>query len=367
MKSFQRLVFSAGLFSVFFSLVAADRPAFADPMTGGNPPFEDCAPPCATSCYVPPPRCPWYFQADAVALRRETYGNISFASLGLAPPATVNPMHSVLSTTSLDPQFRAGAQLSFGHTFGDSPYSIEGSYLWMDNWDSTEDVRDQSGLGRLYSPFRNFGNPPLTGFDNNKVISIQERSWLQNGELNVKYLLPMPGNGFRASFLVGVRYMSIDETLEYQSFLQTNNTQLPSQMLKTWATNDLIGPQIGGYFEFFSYLPNSWVTFEIKGAICGNSATQMTWDSVTNLNVQSDRVVTAFVGDLALMFNWRIASHCVTRFGYQAMWVDGLAQAARNLGPAGTALEVGPVNSFGIDAVGETVYHGPHLGVEIVW
>jgi hypothetical protein len=49
------------------------------------------------------------------------------------------------------------------------------------------------------------------------------------------------------------------------------------------------------------------------------------------------------------------------------MWVDGLALAARNLGPAGTAMEVGPVNSFGIDTIGNVVYHGPHIGLEIGW
>jgi hypothetical protein len=363
MKSHPQLIFAAGLFLVIFAGLLSNQPTVADPMTGGNPPYEDVAPPCETSCYLLPPRCPWYFQVDALALRRDPYGRINFATLGPIPPAGTDT-NVALSTSALDRDFKAGVRFLFGHTFGDSPYSVEGSYFRIDNWDTSAEVRDLDN-NNLFSPFRNFGNPPLPGFDRNHLISVHDFSKLQNGELNVKYMLPMYYNGFRASFLAGVRYISVEERLEYQSF--TNIPIEASQVLQTRTANDLVGPQIGGYFEFFT-IYHSWVSFEAKGAICGNNAVQTTRDDDhTPALVSSNQVATAFVGDLELMFNWQITKHCITRFGYQAMWVDGLALARRNLGPAGTALEVGPINTFGIDTAGETVYHGPHLGIEIVW
>jgi len=46
------------------------------------------------------------------------------------------------------------------------------------------------------------------------------------------------------------------------------------------------------------------------------------------------------------------------------MWVDGLALATRNFGPSSGIL---PNSIAAIDTGGNVVYHGPHLGVEIVW
>jgi hypothetical protein len=133
----------------------------------------------------------------------------------------------------------------------------------------------------------------------------------------------------------------------------------------------LVGPQIGGFFEFFS-LPRSWVTFEMKGALCGNTAMQQTSGSrtdslgalVTNFDAGDHEVATAFVGDLQLMFNLQITPHCLARMGYQAVWVEGLALAAENLGPNSGIL---PNSVPAIATGGESVYHGPHLGLEIMW
>jgi hypothetical protein len=220
------------------------------------------------------------------------------------------------------------------------------------------------GTGNLFSPFSGFGNPPRAGFDYNNLMTIRNISRLQNGELNVKYLLPMLSNGFRASFLTGVRYVTVQEELYYHSESSAAGGSTVDYATRT--TNDLVGPQIGGYFEFFS-VPNSWISFEMKGAICGNSASQTTADSASGAFVSNDRVVTAFVGDLQLMLNWQITSHCVTRFGYQAMWVDGLALASQNFGPGGTAVSVNNPAVSALDAGGNVVYHGPHLGLEITW
>jgi hypothetical protein len=370
MKSYRRQIYLVGLFLAVLAGVFTAEIAVADPMTGGNVPYEDCAPPCATSYFVPPPRCPWYFQADAVGLRRDPYGNTPFATL---KPQFFDV---ALSTAELDRQFKGGTKFLFGHTLGDTPYSVEGSYFWIDTWNSSAVLRntDVNALGtdgNLFSPFSNFAHPaPLLGFDYNSLVTIQNTSQLQNGEVNVKYLLPMQYNGFRASLLTGVRYVSVQEHFFYHS--ESAEPAGGSTInITTRTTNDLIGPQIGGFFEFYS-LPHSWITFEVKGAICGNTSLQATSLSrtlsdgspVTSYGSDAHTVATAFVGDLELMFNWQITPHCIARMGYQAMWVDGLALATENFGPASGILQIGTAT---INTGGETVYHGPHLGVEITW
>ena len=318
----------AGCFSV--------RPALADPMTGGNPPYEDCAPPCGVSCYVPPPRCPWYFQADAVALRRDPYGNTPFATLG-----------PLMSDRCRAFDFGIGSPVQRRRAIPVRPYLrrlavFDGRLVFLDRQlgfagRARNSIANPCGREICFRLFPISATRALPDFDYNNLVSIRTSSRLQNGELNVKYLLPMPGNGFRASFLVGVRYVSVQEDFSIRANLPRRADR---QSISTRGrTNDLIGPQIGGYFEFFS-VPNSWITFEMKGAILRKHR-QQDHRPIRHCGAcaSNDRVITAFVGDLELMFNWQITSHCITRFGYQAMWVDGLALASRNFGPAGTAFD----------------------------
>jgi hypothetical protein len=372
MKNIKRPILWLGLSLAIFVLAGSDQSAVADPLTGGNVPYEDCAPPCATSGYVLPPRCNWYFQTDAIALRREVLnGPIVFATYGPAAAPGTDPTNNIwLSNRELDLPFRAGARLLLGHTFGDTRYQLEASYFKIDNWDSWATITDnspnaQGGTGNLFSRITFFGNPPQSPYDFSDSIAVRSISSLQNCEINLKYAVPMINNGFRASLLLGLRYMDIEEQFQYAS---TTDTVLPPATsatgfnMDTRTTNALLGPQIGGYFEFFS-IPHSWVTFGMKGAICGNEAGH----SIPSLgdDFRRDRMTTAFVGDLELMFNWQVTNHCIARFGYQAIWVDGLAIATTNFGQVPGVPQ--SASAVEIDTGGNSVYHGPHLGVEISW
>lgn len=371
MKNVKRPILWLGFSLVIFAFACCDQYAVADPMTGGNVPYEDVAPPCATSGYVLPPRCDWYFQSDAIALRRELLnGPIVFATFGPAAAPGTNPSNIWLSNRELDIPFRAGARLLLGHTFGDTRYQIEASYFKIDDWDVATSISDnspnsQGGTGNLFSRITFFGNPAQSPYDFSNLIEVRNISSLDNFELNLKYAVPMLENGFRASLLLGLRYMDIQEQFIYNS---TRTATTDPVMFATGfrevtnTTNSLLGPQIGGYFEFFS-IPHSWVSFEMKGAICGNEAGH----SIPSLgdDFRRDRMTTAFVGDLELMFNWQITNHFICRFGYQALFVDGLAVATTNFGEVPGV----PVNKegVGLDTGGNMVYHGPHLGLEITW
>ena len=110
------------------------------------------------------------------------------------------------------------------------------------------------------------------------------------------------------------------------------------------------------------------MNFQFKGAICNNHAMQDTngflMPGSTPLGNTRVSDTTAFVGDLDLSAVWQIGPHWITRIGYQAIWVQNLAQAARNFDQPALVLENGPAP---IDVTGKAVYHGPHIGLEFDW
>ena len=157
-----------------------------------------------------PPRPFLYFRADGVMLHRNVTNPVDVASLG-----TTNPRAIVLSTRSFDEPFKAGAKFTIGHTFVDTPYQIEFSYLLLDSWDETAAVRN--GAANLQSVFTRFGLPNIPTFDNNTYVRIHENSFMETGELNLRRTLPTDTDNFAASFLVGIRHLGLHEGFGYES------------------------------------------------------------------------------------------------------------------------------------------------------
>jgi hypothetical protein len=331
---------------------------------------DDCArDPCEPTVFPTPPRFPWYFQADALALRRDVHGATDVASLN-------TPENIVLSTRDFDEPFKGGARLLLGRTFGDSPFQVECSYFATDQLNASAAIRDVTPnipgggtTGNLFSPFTKFGNPAVEGADYNTFVSIQESSTLQNGELNVRRLLPLPPGRFTGSILVGARYMQIGEQFDYFS-----ESQLPpggsTNAVQTRTRNELWGPQIGVLLD--CYIEDQWwVNFGIKGAICNNSAFQETRYVNTGSTALSGDYyhsrsgsATTYLGDLHLTFVYRWTPNFTVRIGYQAIWVQGLVLASENFHPSLEQLRLGPAE---FKDTGKTVYHGPHLGAELAW
>jgi hypothetical protein len=348
------------------SLFAVDLPPT------GNP-CGDCADPCGIVLRAPPPRCPWYVDTGAEILKRDTRGGAPIATVGTG----LTPDNILLISGDLNAPYRAGPRLLLGHTFGESPLQLDFTYYWVDSWNDSTAVYDltangMGGLGNMFSPFSNFGVPqPLFGYDYNNFVSIRELSELQNGELNLRYTLPMPNPSLTAKFVIGVRYLSLNERFEYQS-QAWGSPLLPAASLglTTRTTNDLVGPQIGGDFYWFAF-PQFWINFEFKGALCGNHALQDTNGfvnvdgTVTPLGDSRTRDGTSYVGDLSLTALWQMTPRMSMRIGYQVMWVESVALAAWNAaGQSAEILELGPPQ---IDTSHGAVYHGPRIDLEWTW
>jgi len=304
---------------------------------------------------VQPPRMPWYVRADAVVFTRDANGDVDIASLEI-------PGNVVLSTRRLDFPFQLGPRILIGRTINEC-YQVEGSYFDLAQWDDAAVVRNSDGL--LFSPFVDFGGLPSTDFDDNNLISIRSTSYLRNAEINLRRALPMPPGRAAASFLIGMRYMGISEGFEYLS-----ESAAATNFVRVDTGNELFGAQIGALMEFYKE-DCWWINFEIKGAICQNSANQHTTFTHTLAGQASQDFAgavskngTAFVGDLALTVLYRCGEHLAARFGYQAIWVDRLALAADNFSTDVGILIDGPAQ-LRRDAT--VVYHGPFAGLELAW
>jgi hypothetical protein len=340
-------------------LWASDLPSGLPKDLSDMSPFE----PCMGLLYgESPPRCPWYFTADALFLKRDRWDSVPIAT-------QTTPDNVVFSTKDLSSPFRTSPKFMLGRNFGDTRWQIDFTYFWTENWDDTVSIRDPSNF--LMSPFSNFGNPnTIVGFDFNNLVSIHEFSQLRNGELNLRYTLPMPHECLTPKFIIGLRYTDVHEQFDY--FSQSDISILgrgAATAVSTRTTNDLFGPQLGGEFYFYA-APRCWIDFEFKGAICNNRALQETTGTLTDDGVDTpvhgrrSTDVTSFVGDLDLMLVWQITPRLLTRIGYQAIFIDNIAMAARNFDPSAEILQFGPPQ---IDTTGHVVYHGPHIGLEFTW
>lgn len=298
---------------------------------------------------IRPPRFPWYVRVEGITLTRDVEGEIAFATRG-------TPTNVVLATDDFDFPFNAGARVLLGHTLNEC-YQLEGSFFDVAQWKDEATVRDTTGTMR--GPF--FGGVAATALNNINFAAIDGTSYLQNAEINLRRHVGMPPGRADVSFLFGLRYVRVAEGFDYFSTTVTG----VSSNLGVTARNDMIGPQIGMLVEFFKE-QCWWINFEMKGAILHNSATQDTVfatgaGAFPGHAAEND---TAFLGDLSLDGVYRFSPRFSARFGYQIIWIGGLALATENANPDVNILTSGPAR---VVNDGEVVYHGPHAGLEFAW
>jgi hypothetical protein len=167
------------------------------------------------------------------------------------------------------------------------------------------------------------------------------------------------------SVLLGLRYMKLRETLDYETVSplpepDTENTQ------SVFVDNDLFGPQIGALAQFLVH-NRAWIDLGLKGAILFDRA-----ESSVAANVHPDEAptvamfrgeedATAFLGDLSLKFNYQFTPSGTVHVGYNAIWLAGVALATENfVSDIETLRDNGPGC---VDHDGNVVFHGPTIGI----
>ncbi len=291
---------------------------------------------------------------------------------------------AVLTSGDLDGGFEPGVRALFGVSLGDW-YRLEGSYFGSYSWSDSATVRydARDGTGNLLSPFSNFGDPEgvlsldpvpdgtfqgVEGLDFNNRASISWSSQLDNYELNLRRRVCMQPSRYVAaemSVLLGLRYMQLRETLDYEtaSALPNPDTENTQNVV---VDNDLFGPQIGALAQFLVH-NRAWIDWGIRGAILFDRT-----ESRVAANVHSDGVpvaaafsgtedATAFLGDLSLKFNYQFAPSGTVHIGYNALWLTGVALATENfVSDINTLVNDGP---GAVDHDGDVVFHGPTIGI----
>ncbi|MFO7907754.1 MAG: BBP7 family outer membrane beta-barrel protein [Pirellulaceae bacterium] len=319
--------------------------------------------PAASNGYAPS----WYGKTDMLALFREPKDDFIMTKLG---PGGSN----ILGTRDFESEFDAGVRALLGMTCGDW-YRLEVSYFGSYSWDDSAAVRnfddnDQGGTGNLFSPFSDFGRPSgVVGLDYNNFASIRFNSRMHNGEFNVRRRVLMRPGSYEASFLVGGRYLDIEERFDYltQSTLPTPGGT--SNSLSIGTSNQLIGAQIGLLSQFLMQ-PRCWVDFEMKGGIFQNDAdlgrayVVVDGEGTTQATGRDSVDRTSFVGDLSLQFNYQFASCWTFYAGYNAMWVTGVALSGDNFEQDTSTLLLGPTD---VDHSGQILYHGPNIGLVLAY
>jgi hypothetical protein len=331
---------------------------FAVPKVHPDPCF-----PCEVKTYGCPnaPYC--YAQMDMVGLIRDVDEEIDFAVLGELDGGglTTTPL-ATLGTDDLDNKFEIGGHLLLGYMFTPR-FGLELGLLGMSDWDRDAGLRDRDG--NLFSPFSDFGNPPSADFDFNNLAFIRDYSALNTAEINLRQRLEMAPVPLQTSILYGIRYLRIDERFDYLTSADDGR----ATFIDIEADNSMIGPQLGALFEFHVD-PRWWVDVRMSAAICANNADRAILFERTEAGVTEAFAgahgddESTFVGDLSLAFLYYITPNLMTRIGYRALWVQGIATAADNFDTDLAVLEEGPLD---VDTEEGAVYHGPFVGMGLEW
>ena len=325
----------------------------------------DCGPGCGPGCgclgcllgfsdgYKLRPR--WYdIQVDYLQLTREEVSRpVDFQSLGISGPI-------VLSTDSLDFSARPGMRLTGALLIAPST-NLEATYIGPFFWRTAASV---SGNANLYSVFSDFGVTPAGGFadtDAATLASLEYTTKMNSVELSVRNRFSEPEGRYHASWLAGVRYVSIDETFRYAT-----STGAGSMNYQVQTFNDLVGFQVGGDF-CIRPTPRLLIGTDAKAGIYGNPGEQQTTITSTSLGTVQERDINtevAFVGEADFFAVYSLTQRFSIRGGYQLLYASGVALAPENFNATSP---FGGARTAVVNVDGEVFYHGFNLGFEYVY
>ena len=306
----------------------------------------------------------WFdFHMEAMYLTREDVarGPVNFTSRGIAGGGTPN---IVLNSDDLDFdeeigfRFSAAVQLSAGT-------SAEFSYFGTFNWAVDAAV---TGTGDLYSTFSQFGDVPAGGFDDTDAAdlhSIEYSTKFNTWEVNYRKRWTAVNCRIQGSWLAGARYFMLDE-----DFIHRTRTSAPGFLdYLVTTTNSCMGGQLGGDF-WATLLPGLRVGGEVKAGVFGIRAEQQTvidggqLTAPTIENVSEEDV--AMLGEAGIMIVYRRNDNLALRFGYQAVYIEGVALAPENFNRQDPFTFPSTRTPF-LNHNGNVFLHGFTGGLEWMW
>lgn len=295
--------------------------------------------------WASPASAQWYVGVDFLVPTRADNARAVFQrNQGVAPPSVGNL--ALLNDDSIELDFTAAGRIVFGNRSGE--FGFEGSYLATDKWQDTAALYSANGL--LASPFSTPGAAPVLGLDSNTSALVDYTTQLQTAEFNIAQRIYSGPNG-DASFLFGVRYMTIDESLLYSSI-----NAVTSHNLLTTTDNQIIGPQLGTIIE--TPLVGGTLNFIFKAGLGFNSAEKTTlFDGTFGAGKEG---TATFMSEIGVDGMFYPTPNIAIRIGYHLVAANQVALATDNFENNLAVLNSGVAN---VQTNAGVVYHSPFLGI----
>jgi hypothetical protein len=325
----------------------------------------------------------WFdLHAEAVFLKRDNSDEPfwEFSRLGPQGPAVITS--DDLAFDTYEPSMRITG------TYQTGPGSnLEFTYFGLNDYSESQSAISEED--QLYAVFDNFslddeGNPdPESEIEQLHQAEFQKvklDSDFDSLELNFRRRWTSSSCLVQGSWLVGVRYIDLSDTLQFDS-LALRDTEPPAgeddsggaarYLLKT--RNFMTGGQLGGDV-WVCLLPGLRLGFDGKAGIFGNNAKVDTTFTgfdpfdpsgegfigfIDPERLDNDKVT--FMGEAALLLTYQVNARLALRGGYQVVYFDGVATALSNFNPTVTDRE-----PFMDDGASLT-YDGFNAGFEWMW
>ena len=276
----------------------------------------------------------WFdVSAEAIFLTRTSdVSNFNTTSLG------AGSNNFVLSTGDVPlNDLRAGLGVQANIQVGPGS-NLELVYFGLNKWESSASAT--SSVPNLFSFLSNFGTLPANGFDDSDrsfVHTLSYSSTLNNGEINLRRRWSEPAGFFQGSFLMGVRYLDMDEQARFTARGENNNADAnngPRFLNYTTNTqNSLVGFQVGADL-WYNIIPGVKLGVEGKTGLYNNRAHQNTQISANSLpNTVMEEVLSnqvASVTQISPQVSYRLNHSWAFRSSYQFIYVDNVALATNN-------------------------------------
>lgn len=264
------------------------------------------------------PKSAWWVSADALFLNRSQ--NFS----GVIVVDDVNQSSPALTGRDLDFSAVAGPRFALGNCFGNG-LQAELVYFGLHDWTARATATGNNNLslpGDIATATQDFFAAD--------AMNVTYGSRLQNVEANVW----VPGNGFE--WMTGVRYFSLTEDLTISSF--DSDTFQSSYAIDT--NNQLFGGQLG-IRKCWSHRSLSFRP-ELKFGVLGNADNQRSLlrdldNTIILRSTAEESTNISTLSEIRLASGYRISERLQVDFGYNFLWVTGLALAPNQLDFTDTA------------------------------
>ena len=253
----------------------------------------------------------------------------------------------LLNVTDLNFSFAPGARID-GIVHGNCGWDLEIAGMGIDNFNASA-YRMETGTGIQFAA-PNFSAVSVTPGD---ALRFDYSTRLYTAEASLR-------NHFseRLTLLGGFRWAELTERFDGSFYSPSADLALPFWTNRV--QNHLYGFQVGG--DLLVYDGGTLrIDAVAKAGIYGNHASQETTSTFPTPYPGASASINrgAFLGEVGITAVWRATQRLSYRFGYQAMWLDGVA-----LSPNQAHVTDVTTGDAAVDAAGTVFFHGAVFGLE---